>query len=114
MHAPLAKPRDRVCSPKALSSSSGSAAAEAYVPLLFAPGEAYQFDWSAEIVSLVEGLIQAALQPGLHRPTPTQAECWTVIGKARGHLQHSFETTGHVRRRAVSRDPFRKPSPIAQ
>ncbi len=27
----------------------GSAAAEAYVPLLFAPGEAYQFDWSHEI-----------------------------------------------------------------
>src|SRR5690606_12529422 len=30
----------------------GSAAAEAYVPLLFAPGEAYQFDWSHEIVLL--------------------------------------------------------------
>ena len=24
--------------------------AEAYVPLVFAPGEAYQFDWSHEIV----------------------------------------------------------------
>ena len=30
----------------------GSAAAEAYVPLLFAPGEAHQFDWSHEIVLL--------------------------------------------------------------
>src|SRR5208282_2361035 len=27
-----------------------SAAADAYVPLTFAPGEAYQFDWSHEIV----------------------------------------------------------------
>src|SRR5690606_29903863 len=30
----------------------GSAAAEAYIPLSFAPGEAYQFDWSHEIVLL--------------------------------------------------------------
>ena len=28
----------------------GSATAEAYVPLIFAPGEAYQFDWSHEVV----------------------------------------------------------------
>jgi hypothetical protein len=28
------------------------ATAEAYVPLSFAPGEAYQFDWSHEIVVL--------------------------------------------------------------
>jgi transposase len=28
----------------------GSATAEAYVPLSFAPGEAYQFDWSHEVV----------------------------------------------------------------
>ena len=28
----------------------GAATAEAYVPLSFAPGEAYQFDWSHEIV----------------------------------------------------------------
>ena len=32
----------------------GSAVAEAYVPLLFAPGEAYQFDWSHDIV-LIRG-----------------------------------------------------------
>jgi transposase len=30
----------------------GAATAVAYVPLLFAPGEAYQFDWSHEIVVL--------------------------------------------------------------
>ena len=32
-----------------------SATAEAYVPLFFAPGEAYQFDWSHEIV-LINGV----------------------------------------------------------
>jgi transposase len=30
----------------------GAATAEAYVPLSFAPGEAYQFDWSHEIIVL--------------------------------------------------------------
>ena len=33
----------------------GAAMAEAYVPLSFAPGEAYQFDWSHEVV-LVNGV----------------------------------------------------------
>jgi transposase len=33
----------------------GSATAEAYVPLYYAPGEAYQFDWSHEIV-LINGV----------------------------------------------------------
>jgi len=32
----------------------GAAMAEAYVPLSFAPGEAYQFDWSHEVV-LING-----------------------------------------------------------
>jgi hypothetical protein len=32
--------------------AQGSAMAQAYVPLSFAPGEAYQFDWSHEIVLL--------------------------------------------------------------
>ena len=35
---------------KTWSKARGSAAAEAYVPLHYAPGEAYQFDWSHEIV----------------------------------------------------------------
>jgi len=34
--------------------SRGAAMTEAYVPLSFAPGEAYQFDWSHEIV-LING-----------------------------------------------------------
>src|SRR5260370_10127556 len=29
----------------------GSATAQAYVPLSFAPGEAYQFDWSSDVCS---------------------------------------------------------------
>src|SRR5437660_115290 len=33
----------------------GAATAEAYIPLSFAPGEAYQFDWSHEIV-LINGV----------------------------------------------------------
>ena len=37
---------------KRWAKASGAATAEAYVPLLFAPGEAYQFDWSHEIVLL--------------------------------------------------------------
>ena len=35
--------------------TQGSATADAYVPLFFAPGEAYQFDWSHEIV-LIRGV----------------------------------------------------------
>jgi transposase len=35
---------------KAWSKEQGAVTAEAFVPLTFAPGEAYQFDWSHEIV----------------------------------------------------------------
>jgi len=37
---------------KAWSKERGVVTAEAYVPLTFAPGEAYQFDWSHEVVVL--------------------------------------------------------------
>ncbi len=37
---------------KRWSKARGASAASAYVPLSFAPGEAYQFDWSHEIVVL--------------------------------------------------------------
>ena len=40
---------------KSWAKAQGSATAEAYVPLFFAPGEAYQFDWSHEIV-LINGV----------------------------------------------------------
>src|SRR6202162_6396600 len=39
---------------KAWRVARGAATAEAYVPLSFAPGEAYQFDWSHEVV-LING-----------------------------------------------------------
>ncbi len=35
---------------KGWSQNRGALAAEAYVPLYYAPGEAYQFDWSHEVV----------------------------------------------------------------
>ena len=35
---------------KSWSQNQGAVTAEAYVPLYYAPGEAYQFDWSHEIV----------------------------------------------------------------
>ena len=40
---------------KAWRVAGGAATAQAYVPLSFAPGEAYQFDWSHEIV-LINGV----------------------------------------------------------
>src|SRR5438874_7710918 len=40
---------------KAWRVARGAAMAEAYVPLSFAPGEAYQFDWSHEVV-LINGV----------------------------------------------------------
>jgi hypothetical protein len=50
-----------------------SSTAEAYVPLTFAPGEAYQFDWSNEIVVLdgVTTIVKVAhirLMGGLEEP----------------------------------------------
>ncbi|HEX6013891.1 MAG TPA: IS21 family transposase, partial [Geminicoccaceae bacterium] len=39
---------------KAWRKARGAATAEAYIPLSFAPGEAYQFDWSHEVV-LING-----------------------------------------------------------
>lgn len=38
---------------------AGMASAEAFVPLVFAPGEAYQFDWSHEVV-VIDGVTTAA------------------------------------------------------
>jgi hypothetical protein len=35
---------------KSWRKARGAAAAEAYIPLTFAPGEAYQFDWSHETI----------------------------------------------------------------
>jgi transposase len=40
---------------KSWRQARGAAAAQAYIPLSFAPGEAYQFDWSYEVV-LINGI----------------------------------------------------------
>src|ERR1700726_5268616 len=42
----------------------GAAMAEAFVPLSFAPGEAYQFDWSHEIVLINGVTVQKSEQTG--------------------------------------------------
>src|SRR3979409_282699 len=64
------------------SKERGHSTAAAYVPLTFAPGEAYQFDWSHEIVLLngVTVTVKAAhgrlrrrrLPPGRAHPRGTQ------------------------------------------
>ena len=45
------------------SKERGASTAAAYVPLIFAPGEAYQFDWSHEVVLLngVTVIVKAAV-----------------------------------------------------
>src|SRR5260370_23341888 len=50
------------------SKERGQSTAAAYVPLTFAPGEAYQFDWSHEIVLLegVAGSVKGAQVPLCH------------------------------------------------
>ena len=40
-----------VAMPERCAGPRGTATAEAYVPLSFAPGEAYQFDWSYDFYS---------------------------------------------------------------
>jgi hypothetical protein len=40
---------------KSWRKARGAMAAQAYIPLTFAPGEAYQFDWSHEVV-LIDGV----------------------------------------------------------
>ena len=50
-----------------------SATAEAYIPLTFAPGEAYQFDWSHEIV-VVDGVTTTGRPcPALSQPHDVRA-----------------------------------------
>ena len=66
---------------KSWSQNRGAVTAEAYVPLYYAPGEAYQFDWSHEVVVVGrhgdgEGGACPALpqpddvRPGLHARKP--------------------------------------------
>ncbi len=54
---------------RAWSKERASETASAYVPLTFAPGEAYQFDWSHEIV-VMDGVttIEGRARPPLPQP----------------------------------------------
>ena len=57
------------------SREHASATAQAYVPLCFAPGEAYQFDWSHEIVVLngATVTVKVATCPALPQPDDVRA-----------------------------------------
>ncbi len=75
----------------AWAKSEREATASAYVPLTFAPGEAYQFDWSHEIV-LIDGVTMTLM-----------SGCAIVECSPSGpiHARHkrwsSTHTTGHLR-----------------
>ena len=72
------------------STERGHSTAAAYVPLTFAPGEAYQFDWSHEIV-LLEGVTVMVTMPG----SVTAACCSCGPIPARRRKWCSTPTTGH-------------------
>jgi hypothetical protein len=103
------------------SKERGESTAAAYVPLSFAPGEAYQFDWSHEVVLLngVTVIVKAAhvrlchsravcavlsardAGDGLRRPRPG-------VRSVQGHLrtwhlrQHEDRGGDHLRRQRAS------------
>ena len=52
----------RFADTRGAGASSTRARAEAYIPLTFAPGEGYQFDWSREIV-VVDGVTTTVSRP---------------------------------------------------
>ena len=56
--------------------SAGASTAAAYVPLSFAPGEAYQFDWSHEVVLLErrDGDREGCPCPALSQPHAVRAD----------------------------------------
>ena len=53
--------------------------AEAYVPLFFAPGEAYQFDWSHEVVLIGGATVTIKVA---HVRLEVAPIWWTVQGLA--------------------------------
>jgi transposase len=69
----------------------GQATAAAYVPLSFAPGEAYQFDWSHEVVLLsgVTVIVKVA-----HIRSATVACCSCALIHARRRRWYSMPMTG--------------------
>src|SRR5207247_4355968 len=73
------------------SKERGESTAAAYVPLSFAPGEAYQFDWSHEVVLLngVTVVVKAAMSG-----SATAACCLCGAIRARRRRRCSTPTTG--------------------
>jgi transposase-like protein len=76
------------------SKTRGHSAAAAYVPLSFAPGEAYQFDWSHEVIVLNghhgdrEGRARAALsQPPAVRAPLSARDAGDGVRRARPRVR---------------------------
>ena len=81
------------------SKERGQSTAAAYVPLSFAPGEAYQFDWSHEVVLLngVTVIVKAAHVRLCHshmlfvRCYPRETQRWCAACSASRHRRKEFE-----------------------
>ncbi|SMO84247.1 hypothetical protein SAMN06265221_113113 [Paracoccus laeviglucosivorans] len=67
------------------SKTRGAVTAEAYVPLYYAPGEAYQFDWSHEVV-LISGVTVTVKVAHLRL-------CHSRMMFARAYMRESQEAT---------------------
>ena len=106
----------------------GASTAAAYVPLIFAPGEAYQFDWSHEVVLLsgVTVIVKAAHVRLCHSrmlfvrayPRETQEMVFDAHDRAfvlfkgacqRGHLRQHEDGGGDDLRRQAT--PLQSPLP---
>ena len=79
--------------------------AQAFVPLTFAPGEAFQFDWSEE--ALVIGGIYRRMQVS-HMKLCASRAFWLVAYPSQGHEMlfdahtRSFTALGGIPRRGIS------------
>ena len=80
----------------------GQATAAAYVPLSFAPGEAYQFDWSHEVVLLSGVTCQGRPCPAL---SPQRNLFNAAVSALRCHVRCGAVGDLSTRRRAHSRMP---------
>lgn len=66
--------------------------AEAYIPLSFAPGEAYQFGWSHEAV-LLDGVTVASKQ-SICRNSPKTCDRLAAPGKSGFSVSHVIVASG--------------------
>ena len=94
---------------KGWSQERGAVTTEAYVPLVFAPGEAYQFDWSHEVVRLggVTVTVKVAHMRLCHSRMPfvrAYMRIPAIVGicstrswaRVPGHRGQPFHDHGHV------------------